>query len=392
MDKVMHGEKKRSGGNTLYGVLSAQWLSCLILLFSAMLPGYSGAADWDTMATGCTDWNGQPATVWVKLPPSISFVSGQSPAPGSVLYTSPEWHQINYKCKIDSNYSARPTLLRLADALPLFDQALSDAGLKLQILIEGVSQPWEPKIYSKVNFGPYYKKSTGNQTLKFKIRLVVEKQSTSGFSAVPSLTAFKVIANNNAIASPGLFLATQAIRIQYVPTCFVNTSLPKNNVDFGPVITTDVDNSFSRSLPFTVRAEVNTGCNGGNLGNLRDPYKIFVNGQLKGTYYLELPLKVSFLLNNGGIISGDKQSIILNNTDGKKNGLKLKIFDGSNSPVTFGEIILPESSPANKFGEFNGESNTWNVSNTYNAVLSSTGDPVVIGKYRAQVTVKVEYY
>ncbi|ECJ4381020.1 hypothetical protein DLB95_28480, partial [Salmonella enterica subsp. diarizonae] len=73
-----------------------------------------------------------------------------------------------------------------------------------------------------------------------------------------------------------------------------------------------------------------------------------------------------------------------------KNGQQLKINAPDGEPVIFNEASLP----VNKFGDFQGSEGggTWRVSNTYNAVLSSTGDPVITGKYSAQVTVKVDYY
>ncbi|EDU8782348.1 fimbrial protein [Salmonella enterica subsp. enterica] len=184
------------------------------------------------------------------------------------------------------------------------------------------------------------------------------------------------------------------MRLQYVPACFVRTSLGTNNVNFGPVLTTDVDNTFSRSIAFNVIADVNKSCNNGTFGNLQGVYTVNVTGGTTN-YYLELPLKVSFILNNGGEASSDRKSILLYKKDTHtKNGLKLQITNASNSntPVTFGEISLPDSLSANKFGEFNGNGSKWSTDNIYNAVLSSTGEQVITGKYQAQVTVKVDYY
>lgn len=392
MNKVMYGENRRRGGrNTLCRLLrSGRWFLCLALHCSVMLPGFASADDWNMIKRGCADWSGNPVSVMLKLPPSISFAPEQSLAPGSILYTSPDWYAINYKCKTDLP-NERPALTRLADSSPLLNKALNDAGVKLQILIAGEDKPWEPATDEFVRFGSSYNKETGKQTLRLKAQLVVTKRLSSGFYAVPSLSAFKLIAYYGAITSQGLGLNTPAVRIQYVPTCFVKTSLDTNKINFGPVMKTDVDSKFSREPPFVVRAEVNMNCNNGNL---MQPYKVYLQNQLKGTYYLELPLKVSFMLNNGGIVSGDRKSIILDNTEGKRNGLQLQIT-GDRGPVTFGEISTSDGTPpANQFGEFQGSDSggTWNIKNTYHAVLSSTGEPVITGIYNAQVTVKVEYY
>ncbi|HBM0246723.1 hypothetical protein NA256_07920 [Salmonella sp. NW805] len=119
-------------------------------------------------------------------------------------------------------------------------------------------------------------------------------------------------------------------------------------------------------------------------------YTVSVTGGTTN-YYLELPLKVSFILNNGGEASSDRKSILLyKESTSDKNGLQLEIKAPDGNPVTFNEASLP----VNEFGIFQGAEGggTWNIINTYQAVLSSTGEQVKTGKYSAQVTVKVDYY
>ncbi|EAQ6244490.1 hypothetical protein DP885_03240 [Salmonella enterica subsp. diarizonae] len=97
-------------------------------------------------------------------------------------------------------------------------------------------------------------------------------------------------------------------------------------------MTTDVDSSFSRRDNFTVTADVNPNCNSGQFGNLLGGYTPQLTGAQ--TYYLDLPLKVSFTLQGGGYISGN--SILLYKQDTlTKNGLKLTITDPDNHPVKF---------------------------------------------------------
>ncbi|MGG5964970.1 fimbrial protein [Salmonella enterica] len=367
--------------NWLAVVLSRRFRQLwLVILCALTSPGYVYAAS-------CTDWSGSGANINLQLPSSVSFAPGVDFPP----YTSPP-DTIKYKCSAPGSHSV--AVVRLGDIAPLTN-ALKAAGLKLEILItdSGKESTWDFSVSppaESVNIGVPYTDETGDRTMTVRTKLSRNTSAPApnpGFYAVPSLTAFKLKPFYNSGSGP--FLITPSVRFQYVPTCFVKTSLNTNNVSFGPVITTDVSDSFSRSLPFTVRAGVNSGCNGGNFGNLQKDYTVSLSGGSK-TFYLDLPLKVSFMLNNGGELSSDNKSIILHNPEGNNNGLQLRITDNNNIPVTFGET----SSPDNKFGNFQGGpgGGTWNISNTYNAVLFPTGDPVKTGKYSAQVTVKVEYY
>lgn len=405
MNKVMHGEnRRRDGGNTLCRLFrTGLWFSCLALLFFAVLPEFAGAEETTPVSSKCTDWNGQGGIAeTLKLPPAVSFETGNVPANGTVLYTSPGWHDIRYQCsksKTDADFfKGGPVLTLLSDGNPLLKQALSNAGLKLLILVNSEGKAWNPLESDHIVVDSYDNDNkTGQKTLKLKAQLVVVDNSKirPGFYAVPGLSVFKLLAFNGAFGYPGVPINTTAVRLQFVPKCFVKTSLSTPDINFGPVITTDVNNSFSLSRPLTVTAGVNENCNGGgeHLGNLRSSYKLYLNGTLKGEYYLELPLKVSFMLSDGGEIApGGKSILLYTNKDDKKqkNGLQLKINAPDGTPVTFNDA----SSPVNKFGSFQGGPNggTWNISNTYNAVLSSTGEQVITGKYQAQVTVKVDYY
>ncbi|EDW7675840.1 fimbrial protein [Salmonella enterica] len=402
MNNVIHGKIRRSdGGNTLCRLFrSGLWFSCLALLCFAMLPEFAGAEETTPVSSKCTDWDGQGGRpVKLELPPAVSFETGNVPANGTVLYTSPGWNDIRYQCsksKEDAG-QGKPALFLLSDGRALLKQALDNAGLKLQILVNSDSNVWTPLESDHTEVGSYNNDNkTGKKTLQLKAQLVVvdNRKITPGFYVVPDLSAFKLLAFNGAFGSPGVPINTGAVRLQFVPKCFVKTSLSTPDINFGPVITTDVNNSLSLSRPLTVTAGVNEFCNGGgaNLGNLRGSYTLHLNSTVKGPYYLELPLKVSFMLNNGGRVSSDGKSILLykeGTTD--ENGLQLKInATDDGTPVTFNDA----SSPVNKFGSFQGGPNggTWNISNTYNAVLSSTGEQVITGKYRAQVTVKVDYY
>ncbi|EIM1057528.1 fimbrial protein [Salmonella enterica] len=367
-------------------------LRWLLMVFVLAGPGHAYAAD-----TKCTGLNGSMGTIKLQLPASVSF----DPEGDFKPYMSPP-AKFDYTCSASDGASHTVGIIRLGDMSPL-SNALNKAGLKLEVLVSdssgGGESVWDFSVATPaeyVNVGSSYISTTGNRTMTVRTRLTRDQtkpKPNPGFYLVPGLTSFKLIPDYYS-TKIGPFLETPPTRLQYVPACFVRTSLGTNNVNFGPVLTTDVDSTFSRSIAFHVIADVNKSCNNGAFGNLLDSYTVSVTGGTTN-YYLKLPLKVSFILNNGGEASSDRKSILLYKKDTHtKNGLKLQITNASNSntPVTFGEISLPDSLSANKFGEFNGNGSKWSTDNIYNAVLSSTGEQVITGKYQAQVTVKVDYY
>ncbi|ECC6922236.1 fimbrial protein [Salmonella enterica] len=389
MNKMVCGktEKKNNQPASVLSHRLTQMSLWLVILCAIVLPGYAHA-DWDTSSYGCITDSGNN-NIALNLPPSVSFPPGNAPGIGQVIYQSSEY-RINFKCK--SSVGGFMILQRLGD-LSLLKNALDAAGLTLEFEIknsaDSFSVIYEPLTSSDQFMVSKYYGRTIEGVLSVRFLLKVNRAPTATFSAVPSLSAFKLNALSGGNSYPGIRIDTSSFRMQYVPTCFVRTSLGTNNVNFGPVLTTDADNSFSRTIPFNITAGVNDNC---SKGNLQGAYTVIVSGNTTN-YYLELPLKVSFILNDGGEVAPDSKSILLHtDKDNKqlKNGLQLKINAPDGNPVTFNEASLP----VNKFGNFQGGEGggTWRVSNTYNAVLSSTGDPVITGKYSAQVTVKVQYY
>ncbi|EBU9822136.1 hypothetical protein ABSZ42_004941 [Salmonella enterica subsp. enterica serovar Newport] len=387
MNKVMNEENRRRGGrNTLCRLFrSGRWFLCLALLCSVMLPGFAGAAVTDAFCENLD--GGGNINLTMQFPPSVSFVPGAAFPP----YTSQPAH-VKYRCTDSGQQTVAIT--KLADLNPLTD-ALKKAGLQLEVKVTdssgGGESTWlftgaEPD-KERILIGTPYTNDTGERTMT--IRITVSRDPSApipspGFYVIPSLQAFKLNSQYGYFNGPAII--TPPLRLQYVPKCFVKFRLDKNNIDFGPVMTTDVDSSFSRRDNFTVTADVNRSCNGGDLGNLvPDPKKP------PPEYYLDLPLKVSFIP-QGEIVSGDKKSILLRNDDQKINGLKLQIFN-KNTPVTFGDYSTPGAPPpseANKLGEFSG--NRFNANQQYTVDLSATGGAVVTGSYNAKVLVKVNYY
>lgn len=362
-----------------------RWLLMMSVLAG---PGHAYAAD-----TKCTGLNSSMGTIKLQLPASVSFDPEGDLKP---YLSSPA--KFDYTCSASDGASHTVGIIRLGDMSPLID-ALNKAGLKLEVLVSdssgGGESVWgfsvkNPAEY--VNVGSSYIGTTGNRTMTFRTRLTRDQtkpKPNPGFYVVPGLTSFKLIPDYYSMRI-GPFLETPPVRLQYVPACFVRTRLGTNKVNFGPILTSDVDSTVSRRIDFNVIADVNKSCNNGTFGNLLGSYTVSVTGGTTN-YYLKLPLKVSFILNNGGEASSDRKSILLyKESTSDKNGLQLEIKAPDGNPVTFNEASLP----VNEFGIFQGAEGggAWNIINTYQAVLSSTGEQVKTGKYSAQVTVKVDYY
>lgn len=362
-----------------------RWLLMMSVLAG---PGHAYAAD-----TKCTGLNGSMGTIKLQLPASVSFDPEGDLKP---YLSSPA--KFDYTCSASDGASHTVGIIRLGDMSPLIN-VFNKAGLKLEVLVSdssgGGESVWDFSVKNPaeyVNVGSSYIGTTGNRTMTFRTRLTRDQtkpKPNPGFYVVPGLTSFKLIPDYYSTRI-GPFLETPPVRLQYVPACFVRTRLGTNKVNFGPILTSDVDSTVSRRIDFNVIADVNKSCNNGTFGNLLGSYTVSVTGGTTN-YYLGLPLKVSFILNNGGEASSDRKSILLyKESTSDKNGLQLEIKAPDGNPVTFNEASLP----VNEFGIFQGAEGggTWNIINTYQAVLSSTGEQVKTGKYSAQVTVKVDYY
>ncbi|EHE7040886.1 fimbrial protein, partial [Salmonella enterica subsp. enterica serovar Newport] len=335
---------------------------------------------------GCTHSNGQTSAVRIALPPSVTFLPGTTPDLSKPLYTSPEY-KIDYKCTNDGS-ETQVTINRLKDLKPLAS-ALKGAGMKLKFRVRDEPSGDIQELEYNDSFGAqtfffignqYKGTTTGN--LYISLELFLTKPPAPGFYAVPSLTVLKIIPQFST-GYGGFFITTDATRIQYVPTCFVKARVDPV-VNFGPVLTSEINSSFSMPRSFNVGASVNSGC---DSGNLQDKYEVITSNGNTYDYYLHLPLKVEFLVTGGGAISSDNKAIILKNENDENNGLQLKISDPAGNVVTFGDVSQPVSNPASQLGEFEGGNFT--VNRKYTATLSPTGKPVKTGKYRAQVTVKV---
>ncbi|EJU2684470.1 fimbrial protein [Salmonella enterica] len=357
-----------------------RWLLMVCVLAG---PGYVYAYP------GCTHSNGQTSAVRIALPPSVTFLPGTTPDLSKPLYTSPEY-KIDYKCTNDGS-ETQVTINRLKDLKPLAS-ALKGAGMKLKFRVRDEPSGDIQELEYNDSFGAqtfffignqYKGTTTGN--LYISLELFLTKPPAPGFYAVPSLTVLKIIPQFST-GYGGFFITTDATRIQYVPTCFVKARVDPV-VNFGPVLTSEINSSFSMPRYFNVGASVNNAADC-DIGNLTEGYGVSTSDEQKS--YINLPLKVEFLVAGGGAISSDNKAILLKNDSGENNGLQLKISDPDGNVVTFGDVSQPGSNPASQLGKF--DNGIFTVNRKYTATLSPTGKPVKIGKYRAQVTVKVSYY
>lgn len=351
-----------------------QWLLMMCALTGS---GYATAAD------VCSSQSGN---ISLQLPLSVTFPPGGTPDESRPLFTG-STYSIQYSCT--SSKQSKVYLFRLND-FSLLLKALDIAGLQLRLHIRDSSDNqdviWTPSLNSPLGFpfGSFYSGDTGKRTVYITPLLYLTKTPTAGFSAVPPLTAFEIGPGYQQYNGP--WITTSPVRIQYVPTCFVKTSLETSTVNFGPVITSDVNQSLSVTRPFKVSAVASNESSCAGDSNLRGYYSA---GNTK--YYLNLPLKVTFFVNSGGVVSGRDSIRLYKDGTSDENGLQLKIYDSDNNAVVFNE---DSTSPANKLGKFDGTpgSGGWKVTKQYTAALSSTGERVLTGKYNAKVTVKVSYY
>ncbi|EKB5404484.1 fimbrial protein [Salmonella enterica] len=361
-------------------------LRWLLMVFVLAGPGYAYAFP------GCTHSNGQTTAVRMNLPPSVTFLPGITPDLSKPLYTSPEYN-IDYECTNDG-LETQVTISLLKDLKPLTG-ALKGFGIQLKFRIRDKTSGQVQEVTyddstGALNFvyiGNSYKGTTTG-TLYISLNLYLTKVPPPGFYAVPALSVISILPQWS--ASYGYFLiTTDATRIQYVPTCFVKASVD-SVVNFGPVLTSDINSKFSMSRSFNVGAGVNNAADC-DIGNLTKGYDVKTSDGQKRKYFINLPLKVEFLVTGGETVSSDSQSIILKNDSGEYNGLQLKISDEANNVVTFGEVLQPGSNFASQLGAF--DEGNFTVSKKYYATLSQApGKTVKTGKYSAKVTVKVSYY
>lgn len=363
-----------------------------VLMAIALMPAFAyGQAH---PANGCFSSAGANA-VRLEIPPSVTFDLDRQLINGEWLYRS-RVYEFNYRC-----YRNRPGInqsqveLRSLFDFAIIRQALRDTGVRLDLIINGdVNKFWNPDPMipggaEGYAFGDPYSQDTGERTLTVTMLLIVDRQITSPLRVfMPSTTAFKLINDSWGVADPGIFITTSATRFQYVPRCIGDLAVD-SVVPFDTVLNTVTYNGkLPQSKPFQVITRVNPACP--NLGSLTRPAGANPND------VFHLPLAVSFEPQGGERMDPMLQTIYLKNTDGKENGLKLRITNAAGSNVQFGTLFvdrlgMPISLSVNNIAA--PLMNTTSVAQGYTAHLER--EPtigLVTGKYNTQVLVKATWY
>lgn len=360
-----------------------------VLMAFVLMPAFAHAQV--TISDGCFTTDNGSNLVNVTIPPSISFVEGKSMINGEWLYQSRSF-EIKYRCFRSRPGTGRVGLQSLKD-FGVLRSALRNAGLRMDIIVNGdVSNFWNPDPLisggkTEYYFGDPYTRDSGEQTMTFVMLLTVSKQITSPLRVfLPPVTAFKLVNDFSGVVDPGVFIATTALRVQYVPRC-IGDLVVDNVVSFDTVLTDANDRQLPQAKPFKVITRVNPACP--NLDSLilpsEDPRNFF-----------RLPLAVSFEPQGGERMGPLQQTIFLKNTDGKENGLKLRITNADGNNVQFGPLYVdqlgvPFSLSVNNIAtELN---NNTTVTQAYTAHLER--EPTIrlsLGKYNSSVLVKASWY
>lgn len=380
----------RRNGVSLWARHGARMAGMLIILCAAVMlfPRLAMAQ------IGCTSSGGAQ----IKLIPSVNFTLGTLPPPGTEIYRTITYF-INYDCSYHDRFgnpvTVTPQLQALGDYTTL-NRALSKAGLKLEIIVNGnETSPWSPNLQPDLPIsevypaGPAYTGTSGPRVLTLVAKLsVVNSNPPAARYPVPSGTIFKLVAAYGAGGSPGPFITNTPTRMQFTPKCIGDVSVD-NLVQFNRVIATAGHmGTLPQQQPFQVITRINPTC---NIGSLTAP-AIPDNAQ---TQFLML-LSAQFILQGPGRIGGDGTSIILSNEDGVENGLKMQILDpnNANQPVPILPAPIPQlyNDSVGNFGQLIG-SNPAAAVHSYTASLTpDAGKELKLGKYSTQVLVKVTYY
>lgn len=359
-----------------------------------VLPGVAKAAVSAT-SPGCEAIAG----VTIDLIPAVNFSIGALPPIGTEIYRT-KTYTINYQCFMADRFgkplAATPQLQALAGYTTL-NQALTKAGLKLEIIVNGdEAHPWVPNLVptpgvalSEVrDIPPAYTGASGprNVTLVARLKILNDHPPPARYP-VPSAVIFKISAAYGAGGYPGPFITNTSTRMQFTPTCIGDVSVD-NLVQFKSVVAMiGNQGNLPQQQPFRISARINPLCPTGGL-------TVPLTPDNENTRFLML-LSAQFVLQGAGRIDVDGTSIILSNDDGVENGLKMQILDPNNANLPV--AILPAPAPvprweAGNFGELAGDKPAAAV-HTYMASLTADAGKVLkVGRYSTQVVVRVSYY
>ncbi|EIR0756242.1 adhesion protein, partial [Salmonella enterica] len=292
-----------------------------MLLLTACVPAFAQVTDSYCDSTG----NFSIQNINLK---GGNFTEGQELQSISIpvsytCYTFPKTFGPEYRATMQINQNFRTVM-----------NTLSGAGLGVDVIIQENGQapvtfPWSD-IKSALNSGRSVTKGFG-RWLNFKpfppvpatypltgimtLRIFVEAKFNSTFASitVPSVSAFNILAYDPASISAisGKPVTTSSFNLRFIPDNSGRVIISPQTVRLGHFYTT-YEPSLSKETTFTVTAQQNIG-SGHNF---------------------TAPLAIAFKTNGLTLADADS-AVILHNTDGQPNGLKLLVSDETGTPVTF---------------------------------------------------------
>ncbi|EFS7707291.1 fimbrial protein [Salmonella enterica] len=285
-------------------------------------------------------------------------------------YTFPKSYGPEYRATLQINQNFRSVM-----------NTLSGAGLGVDVTIQEsgqspVSFPWSD-IKRAINSGSSVTKGFG-RWLNFKpvpatypltgtmtLRIFVEAKLNSTFANinVSSVSAFNILAYDPAGIGfkPGEPVTTSSFNLRFIPDNSGRVIVSPSVINLGHFYTT-YEPSLSKETAFTVTAQQNIG-SGHNF---------------------TAPLAIAFKTNGLTLADADS-TVILHNTDGQPNGLKLMVSDETGTPVTFNK--------AAPLGDMNiTPGATGRIVKQYTATVKAIpGETVKTGNFATAMTVVVTY-
>ncbi|ECI5748666.1 hypothetical protein D5P88_22095 [Salmonella enterica subsp. enterica] len=298
-----------------------------------------------------------------------------TPGQGQEVYNSGKI-TTNYQCYQapgDSSSALRARLrISIANAAAL-DAQLRAVGLKLQIAYSDGGFPLGSyyDLNEVADFASANTMGSGitlNSSFNFALRIT----TLSGFSGavkvhIPEIRPLVSVSPGlgDLTIGTGLNISTSGFNLNVIPRCFGRVNITPSVISFGHIYT--FQSSVNKQASFTVTASRDTGCltPGDN-----DSYDWF---DLYSTF------------TSGNALTDGNKSLLLADSKGTLNGLKLSLQDESAAPVLF--------STSSTFGKLWKDTGSNNASLTkrYTARLNLTGQPLVTGPFSADVVVTITY-
>ncbi|MFY3458143.1 hypothetical protein ACOTJD_15900 [Achromobacter xylosoxidans] len=356
-----------------------------------LLPGLAYA---QAGGRGCKLLDGG-STVVFNLPPSVSFALDAQYVPGFPMYISRPY-EFRYRCVNNASVPQRAAIVILGDYGPI-RKALRDASLSLAIVYDRLQEgQWNPDPQEPL-FSPYYsvdapyQGDSGERLGRIMLVLYSKKAVTRPLRVfLPPTFAFKLVADEAAVADPGIFLNSTASRFQFIPSCIGSVNVD-NTVAFDTVLTTsNYNGKLPQAKPFNVMTRINSPACAG-LASLTGPPS---SDNPLDEFYLRTV--VSFLPQGGERTDPTDESIFLRNADGQENGLKLSITNGANQTIKLGPPprddhgVFPSYYNGNLGGVLHGT--MLSHTQTYTAHLERTSADLKTGRFSTQVVVKVSWF